>query len=271
MYEISLRRNNYFSFVLPLGTLRVELCALSPTSTTLLCIWYIYQRDIYEYRALVCKHVPRQIKSHIAVFFRSSQFPSLWFTVIVGITTTESHMHVQSSYGVFCHPFSCNCNVPDILNFISTPCCHFPSQTSIFRFRPEAIDCKSNREVAIWNIDSWFPLSQVLLIRFHPETVDCTSASGLTIIFRIRYRKLRVVVSHRKLRSFVSIQKQLIVKAIAKLQFELLIVDTLFHKCYWFVSIQKQSIVRVLVGWQSYFVSAIANYKLLFPSRNSRV
>jgi hypothetical protein len=135
MYEISLRRNNYFSCVLPLGTLRVELCALSPTSTTLLCIWYIYQRDIYEYRALVCKHVPRQIKSHIAVFFRSSQFPSLRFTVIAGITTTEPRMHVQSSYGVFCHPFSCNCNVPDILNFISTPCCHFPSQTTILTER----------------------------------------------------------------------------------------------------------------------------------------
>jgi hypothetical protein len=153
------------------------------------------------------------------------------------MTTTESHMHVQSSYGVSCHPFSRNCNVPDVLNFILTPCCHFPSQTTIFRFRPEAIDCKSNCKVAIWNIDSWFPLSQVLLIRFHPETVDCMGASGLTIIFRIRYCKLQVIVSHCKLQSFASIQKQLIVKAITKWQFELLIVDTLFHKCYWFVSI----------------------------------
>jgi hypothetical protein len=77
---------------------------------------------------------------------------------------------------------------------------------------------------------------------------------------------LSIHCCHRKLQFFASIQKQLIVQAIAERR------DIRFLKCFRFVSIQKQSIVRVLLlGSRSYFVSAIAKYNSSFPSRNSRV
>ena len=49
-----------------------------------------------------------------------------------------------------------------------------------------------------------------------------------------------------KIRSFVSIQKQSIVKAVAKCE---VVIHIWFRECYRYVSIQKRSIVRVLLGF----------------------
>jgi hypothetical protein len=100
-------------------------------------------------------------------------------------------------YGVFCHTFSRNINAPCIITFISIHCCRLPSRITIFRLHPEAIDCKSNSEVAIIG-------SLRVDIRFHKcyrfvskqrhflwcqvRRVEVVGVRDVTLPFRVRSR-----------------------------------------------------------------------------------